>query len=347
MEKKISREKKLANEIIILDGYRGCGKTLFGPIISSFPRVEILNYAFEIEFICRLEKFNKVSSDAAEALVKMHIDHKLYQTMMGRETNFRYHDLSSVFNDSNPWRYFKRIFQEGDLAIPDRILKQKPILSLTTHDLLAYSEPVFEGLKNRLTFIEIIRHPLYMLIQETINMQTLFSDTDARDIQINFESHSRELPYFCYGWEDLFMRSNHVERAIYSIHYTMEENQKYRNKIQSSQSKFLSIPFEKFVLNPTDYLDKISKYLNSSVTNKVLKALKKQKVPRQKIAAGLSIPVYKRFGWRPPIEGFSERQELDRRRDYAIQNGASDDAISILDNLSNEYETNYLDDVEL
>ena len=43
----------------------------------------------------------------------------------------------------------------------------------------------------------------------------------------------------------------------------------------------------------------------------------------------------------------SERQELDRRRDYAIQNGASDDAISILDNLSNEYEANYLDDVEL
>ena len=53
-------------------------------------------------------------------------------------------------------QHFKRIFQEGDMAIPDRITKEKPILSLTTHDLLAYSEPVFKGLNDRLTFIEIV-----------------------------------------------------------------------------------------------------------------------------------------------------------------------------------------------
>ena len=45
----IVRNKFLADNIVIVDGFPGCGKTLFGPIISALDRVEILNYAFEIE----------------------------------------------------------------------------------------------------------------------------------------------------------------------------------------------------------------------------------------------------------------------------------------------------------
>ena len=108
---KVVRQKLLAEKVVIVDGQPGCGKTMLSPIISSMERVELLSYAFEIEFICRLFYLHKIDSDAAIAMIKMLIDHKLYQTMMGRDTNFRYSDLSSVFKDSNPWRYFKRIFQ--------------------------------------------------------------------------------------------------------------------------------------------------------------------------------------------------------------------------------------------
>ena len=104
----IVRHSHLAENIVIIDGQEGCGKTLFGLIVSSIDRVEILNYAFEIEFICRLYKLNKITLDAATTFVKMISDHKLYQSMMGRETNFRYSDLSSVFNNPNAFKYFKR-----------------------------------------------------------------------------------------------------------------------------------------------------------------------------------------------------------------------------------------------
>ena len=33
------------------------------------------------------------------------------------------------------------------------------------NDLLTNAEPVFVGIQDRLTFVEIVRHPLYMLIQ--------------------------------------------------------------------------------------------------------------------------------------------------------------------------------------
>ena len=111
----IIRQKQLTEKIVIVDGQPGCGKTMLSPIIASMERVELLSYAFEIEFICRLFHLNKIQSDAAISMIRMLVDHKLYQTMMGRDTNFRFSDLSSVFQDAEPLRYFKRIFQKGDL----------------------------------------------------------------------------------------------------------------------------------------------------------------------------------------------------------------------------------------
>ena len=103
---KVVRQKQLTEKIVIVDGQPGCGKTMLSPIIATMERTELLSYAFEIEFICRLFHLNKIDNDAAIAMVRVLTDHKLYQTMMGRDTNFRYSDLSSVFQDSNPWRYF-------------------------------------------------------------------------------------------------------------------------------------------------------------------------------------------------------------------------------------------------
>ena len=96
-----------------------------------------MHYIFEIEFICRLNHLGKVSNDASRSIIRMLSDHKLYQSMMGRDTNFRYSDLSSVFNYHTPSIYLKRIFQEGDMVIPQRIKEEKPILNLTTHNILS------------------------------------------------------------------------------------------------------------------------------------------------------------------------------------------------------------------
>ena len=88
---------------LILCLTKSAAMDLVKPIIAAFDRVELLNYAFEVEFVCRLKELNKISEDATISLIKMFTDHKLYQTMMGRETNFRYSDLSSVFKDAaNP-----------------------------------------------------------------------------------------------------------------------------------------------------------------------------------------------------------------------------------------------------
>ena len=342
-QRTIVRNKHLAKNIVIIDGLPGCGKTLLGLIVSALDRVEILNYAFEIEFICRLFKFKKITNDAAVSMVKMLTDHRLYQTMMGRETNFRFSDLSSVFNDAHPLRYFKRIFQEGDVVITDRINEERPILSLTTHDLLAYSEPVFKGLNGRLTFIELVRHPLYMIIQKTLNMERLYSDANPRDIQVYFEFAKKELPYFCFGWEELFINSNDVEKAIITIDRSTQANNRARSYIaEHFESNLITIPFEKFVVEPGPFIKEIADTLGTKATGRTEKALKKQNVPRKKISDGIPLEVYKRFGWQPPEESLSEEGELNKRRNWCKEMGASDKMMLLLDKLSEDYEKDFL-----
>ena len=337
MNPTIIRQGHLAEKIVIVDGQPGCGKTMLSPIISAMGRVELINYAFEIEFICRLLHMQKIEKDAAVAMVRMLTDHKLYQTMMGRETNFRYSDISSAFKDSNPWRYFMRIFQEGDMVIPEKIKKQRPILNLTTHDLLSYSVPVFEGLGERVAIIEVVRHPLYMLIQQTLNFEKLLSD--PRDIQIYIKHGEHQLPYLAYNWENLFTSSNAVEKSIYTMQKSIELSENIKKKLKEKFGKqILTIPFEKFVLDPLSFMKIIENMLDTKMTSTTKRAMKKQKVPRKKISDGISLDIYKRCGWVPPDKSITEKEELVRRRQFAIDSGASDVAMETLDKLCIKYE---------
>ena len=338
-EIKVIRQKQLTEKIVIVDGQPGCGKTMLSPIITTFQRVELLSYAFEVEFICRLFHLNKIDSDAAIAMVRMLVDHKLYQTMMGRDTNFRYADLSSVFKDANPWRYFQRIFQKGDLEIPERIINEKPILNLTTHDLLSMSEPILYGLGEEVVFVEVVRHPLYMVRQQQLNMERLVDN--ARDIQINIEYQGRQLPYFSQGWEEQFIKANSMEQAVYCIEKTtMATNQKRKMWKERNQHSILTIPFEKFVIDPWPYLKEIEEKLETKIGRRTNKIMKKQNVPRKILADAPSFEIYERCGWEPPTEG-SEQNELTKRRDMVDKN-SSPEVLEIMDKLSQEYFHDYL-----
>ena len=333
----ISRKNFLTKQLLIVDGLPGCGKTMLSKILSSLDRMELLNYAFEIEFICKLYDLDKVTEDAAQSLSSMFIDHKLYQSMMGRETNFRFSDLSSVFNHPHPFKYFKRIVTKGDLAIPNKIINEKPILNLTTHNLLAYSKPIFSSLRERVTFIELQRHPLYMIIQHTLNMERLLNN--PRDIQVLFNYKGSEIPYFAKDWEDLFINSNAVEKAIYYFFYCTKKNDDFKKKYAIKKKiNFISIKFEEFIVNPLIFINMICDQLNTKLGNKTLKVLKKQKVPRNKIAEGIDLSIYRRCGWTPPSSKLNEEQELKIRRDFCIKQGANKSSMAILDELSYKYE---------
>ena len=116
--------------------------------------------------------------------------------------------------------------------------------------------------------------------------------------------------------------------------FKIKNNHQYAGKI-------LTIPFERFVLDPWPYMGKIEKLVDSKVTKRTKRIIKKQKVPRKKISEGIPLAIYKRCGWEPPVKGLTEGEELNKRREFAIDQGASDQALQLLDKMSSDYEQSY------
>jgi len=335
-----SRQAHLAEKIIFIDGQPGCGKTLFSCLVSSFDRVEKLTYAYEVELMCELYHLKKIDFDAAVCMVRTFTDIALYDTMMSREVNFRPCDLSSIFMDVNPWRYIKRLFIKGDMAVPARIKEENPILALTVHKFLSIAEPVLEALKDRVVFVEIVRHPLYMIIQQSLNNQNLVHN--VRDFDLYFEQNKKEYPWYTAGWETLFESSNPVEKTIYYIQKVGEMTDISKESLTSKYgARILTIPFESFVIDPMPYMIKMAELFGSKITGTTLRAMKKQKVPRKKISDGIPLAVYKRCGWEPPRPGATEENEFEIRRQFAAKT-ASPEAMKVLHQLCAQYEEKYM-----
>ena len=335
----ISRNEYLASTIVFIDGIEGCGKTMLAPIVSAFDRVELPCYAYEVEHLCALEYLGKLSSQAAKKTISLLADLQIYNLMQSREVNFRHSDISSVFKSGKSLLYLKRLFQAGDSASMDRIKADRPILLLTTHRMMAFGVPIFEALNKRLIFIEVVRHPLYMVIQNYLNFTSLLNT--ARDFTIYYEIGTNEFPYFVSGWEDLYLKSSPIDRAVHYLNEATIRSKKNRELAKESSAKVLTIPFESFVTNPDGYLKLIESSIGSSITSKTYAMLKRQNVPRKKYADSINLDVYRRCGWVPSKNGFSEQQELEQRRQW-VASIASAEAVDILDALSIDYENTFM-----
>ncbi len=338
---KTTRKVEFASKVLIIDGLPGCGKTMLSPIVSALDRVEKLTYAFDVELMCQLCVLGKLDGETARTMVRIFTDMKLYNMMMGREVNFRVKDLSGVVMDAQPWRYVQRIFGPGDETVPARVSAQRPILHLTTHQLLSIGRPVFDALKDRLLLVDVVRHPLYMIKQQALNMERLIAD--VRYFNVHMEYQGQEIPYWTMGWEDIFLRSNAVEKAAYSILFRGKLTRDNKKDFPIEWSKnILTVPFEDFVLSPWPYMEAITTQLGTKMIPATYKMMRRQNVPRKRIAQGLDLPVYRRCGWQPAKAGAGEDQELADRRDWMAAQQASPDLMRLFDECCKEYERTYM-----
>jgi hypothetical protein len=335
---RISRPEHLAPKVVFVDGIEGCGKTMLAPIVAAMDRVELLTYAYEIENLCSLSHLDKIEPDAAAAMISLLADLQLYNTMQSREVNFRPSDLSSIFRASRPLRYLRRLFQEGNKHAAERIKTEKPILLLTTHKMIAYCDPIFAALADRAVFIEVVRHPLYMVIQNSLNFSGLIGT--ARDFSIYYERDGVVHPFYAYGREGKYGSGNPVDRAIFHVEYMTQRSEAAKEK-HAGRGRILTVPFEKFVIAPDGYMQRFVEALGSAVTGHTLKMMKKQNVPRKKYSDSIDLPIYRNCGWEPPKSGYSEQQEFDYRRQWAVSQ-ASAEAMQVLDGLCHKYEEKYM-----
>lgn len=336
----VVRDGAIAGMVAIVDGLPGCGKTLLAPIVGSLARVELMQTSYQVEYTSALHYLHKIEDDAAAVLIRMFTDLQLYNMMMGRETNFRPSDLSSVWKNVRPWRYLSRLVTPGDKAAVERIAAERPILNLFTHYLLGLGRTVFAALDSRVRFIEVVRHPLYMIKQQFRYIERF--GTDLRDFSIWFAHGTQALPWFARGWEEQYAQARPMERVIYMIERCQGlVEHTLAGLPEDRRRQVLFVPFERFVTDPSPYLAQVEQLLGTTATPATRRVLRRHRVPRRLFAEGLGEKIYKEYGWEAPRPGATERDEFARRREFAAQHAGAD-AMAVLDRLCIDYEARYL-----
>ena len=306
MELILERPQIMCERLVIVDGLPGCGKTMLASIINSLKDVEQYKYSYEIEKFCLLNFLNKIDSQAAGIMIKIQLDLMLYNTMMSREVNFRYNDLSSVLKSKKRWTYIKRLFSKGDEVIPQKILKSNPILHVVTHCLSAYSKPLLSGFSQNKLLINMYRHPLYMIKQNMWNMKNLIGN--KRHFDIYFKWKKKTIPYFFLGQEEKMLKASPKEKAIFFLEWTRKNF--IKNDLNIQNKNYYELTFESFLSKPNIHLFKIQSILNTTASKETPNSLIKEKIPRNILSDGRDLDIYRRVGWEK-TEAKNNMQELD------------------------------------
>lgn len=334
------RDAHIAGLVVFVDGLPGCGKTLLTSVVGSLARVECMRYNYALEWVCVLRYLNAIPRDTAVALIRNLTDLDAYNTMMSRETNFRPTDLSGVFMNSSPWRYVRRLFLPDGDAVVERIRTERPILHLATHGLLGLCRPWFDALGEQCRIVEVVRHPLYMIKQIYTWMPRI--ERDPRIFALMYAFQGSSVPWFALGWEQRYLRSGLMDRAIYTIEAQWRAGERMLQTLSTAErNRILLIPFEQFVIRPEPFLASLEQFLGTTRTTATRRTLRRQHVPRKMFADGVGLKIYRKYGWQPSRAGATEADELRTRRELVAQH-ASADAMTVLDRLCAEYEATYL-----
>jgi len=324
---------QIVDRIVFIDGLWGTGKSILGPVLSSFKKIEKQKVEYIFEYISVLHGLKKIENDAAIALMRLYADNILVNSMISREVNFRIFDDTGFLNNPDKMKYLLRLFyRDGDAAV-NRIKKEKPMLQIMTHLMLRVIPLAFKSFGDNLRVVEMIRHPLYMLDHWFNYIERC--GQDPRELTIWIEHNGHSLPYFSNDWADQFIAMNTMDKVIHSINwFTKQINETLEQLSNHEKKQILLIPFEKFVTEPWEYIKLLESFLDTKRSTSTNKVLKKQKCPRKLLTDGLG---HAHYGWKKPDKSTSESDEYKRKMLFAEKN-ASKESLKILESLCKDYE---------
>jgi hypothetical protein len=271
------------NDIIVVDGFWGGGKSVITSIIGSMIGVEKKKVEHVYEYVCIAHSAGKMNSDAATAFLKIYADLSQYNNLIGREVNLRWSDDSGLRNNPGSLTYLKRLFHPGGDSVADQISKKNLALLIASHELIAVSNLLYMSYGSRLKLIEVVRHPVH-LFNNVRDYTAKFER--AREFTLSFEVSGVKVPWFAADWADEFVSSSITDRALLSIARMQSEMISSIDSINAEQKPLLVLSFENAVLRPEDSIEKLENFLNRPRTRRTNRVLRQQNLPRKQISAG-------------------------------------------------------------
>ena len=271
---------RIAKNIILIDGISRTGKLLLGSLVSSFDKMEHLEFGENFEFIIPAIRFKKVEHDFGNAYLNNYLNMLMYNKYISRNANFRPNDRTGVDKSKNPLVYYDRLkVEEGDNIIK-LIKKQKHFLPIVTHDI-AVNLNILIKLEMKFKIIEIIRNPIDTVYSWYKRGLGVRYGSDPRNFTLLVKKNKKIYPWYnaLNGYKE--NKYNNCERCVEHVlnlnkQATLNLKNNYLNK------NVLIITYEDLTTKPLIELKKIATFLGTKTNKQTIKFVKREKLPFKK-----------------------------------------------------------------
>ncbi len=283
-------------DLVIVTGSPTSGKSMLSPIVASLKGTENFRMSILLEHLGTLNYLGKLSDDVLTFLFRNTVDFMLYDNMIGRDMNFRFGDETSIWDSSNPEKYFDRLLAERGEFIIDEIDEERPLLVVGLSDAFWHAKRWFEAYPF-LKMVYIGRHPIDVVYSwynhrygEEVkpiskNKSSITHGSEAYNSKIAqvilTKVNGNAVPYYALGWEDKYTELSEMDRVIYMIKCIRTNYAKAFSSLSEKEREgVLFLTFDEIVTDTDPAVAKICSFLNRERTPYTSDVLKRENCPR-------------------------------------------------------------------
>jgi len=311
--------KLFEKNIVTVTGMTRSGKSILAPMVCSLKGSEKMFIDHVFEQYPFLHGIGRMSDEIAIYLLRYSFDMMTYDNMIGRNSNLRFGDLSSIWNTVNPEKYFKRLNSpDRDVAF-EQIEKDKPLFVFMLHNSLMHGDILFKAFPS-LKMLQMERHPADLVHSWYLKRYGGDFYTTPRCANLTIKWEENILPYYAAGWEKEYIELPEMDRVIQLITRLIKKHEEGYVSLSSKYKKqVMKVPFEGLVAEPVTTLEKICNFLGKEETLYTPLVIQKEqdRNPRR----------------------LNKQDRIDKRD--AIKKLSSESAYSLLEDVINKYESEY------
>lgn len=258
--------KPSEKNLITITGMTRSGKAYLAPMVCSFKGAERLLMDGVFEQFPYLHSIGGLSDESAVYLLRYAFDKMSYESMIGRNTNFRVDDFSSVWKTDDPEKYFVRLFAPDRDIVFEKIKKENPLFVFFLHNSLMHADILFKAFPS-IKMLQMVRHPADLAHSWYLKGygHDFWENPRVANLTIKWKKHI--LPYYVHGWEKEYINYSEMDRIINMITRIMSREIEGFESLSSKYKKqVLVIPFEGLVSGPKECLKKICNFLSADQT---------------------------------------------------------------------------------
>ena len=276
----ISSPELIRSRVCLVDGLTRTGKSLVCQLFPAFEGMEHPHFLTLLEQILPMMEHQAISTDAAKALIRLHLNEFFCDYILARKANFRPNELTSIFRSLNPQKFFENLNKQDKPENLQEFEKNNSnYFSFMTHDILTHFD-LFKALELPYQIVTIYRDPI-----DTVwswykrGWGTRFTE-DSRSFTTLVESDKEQkLPWWCLPIKDLYDKSKPIERCIL-MHNLLLKRAIYNTKNLTWNNGILVLKFEDVCQNPIQAMHSISKFLNLTIDYRYPSYFEQAEVPR-------------------------------------------------------------------